>query len=131
MSLPRREARERGPNTESCHQRIVSTSRLPSFFWLLIARAERSRALVSCGLDLGAGDEHTLLPFGLNDRGPGLGPDLGRESLAPDGLVALGTCASHCRSPCFRIDATSFPGIVVRAKPDSSGANLEQKIRLG
>ncbi len=38
MSLLRREAKERGPNTESCHQRIVSTSRLPSFFLLLISR---------------------------------------------------------------------------------------------
>ena len=36
MSLPRTEARERGLNTESYHQRIVSTSRLPHFLFLLL-----------------------------------------------------------------------------------------------
>ena len=89
MSLPRTEARERGSNTESCHQRIVSTSRLPHFFLLLISRVWRSRALVSCGLGPGAGDKHTSLPFGLDDRGPGAGFDFGCESLALDRVAAL------------------------------------------
>ena len=42
-----------------------------------------------CGLGLGAGDEHASLPFGLDDRGPGLGLDFGCESLARDGVAAL------------------------------------------
>ena len=89
MSLPRREAREHGANDEACQQRMVKISRLPDFFLLLISRVERSRALVSCGLGLGAGDEHASFHFGLDDRGPGAGFDFGCKSLALDGVAAL------------------------------------------
>ncbi len=47
------------------------------------------------------------------------------------GWPRLRTRTSRCRSPRFRMDAAWFPGTVVRAKPNSSGEKLEQKIKLG